>query len=289
MTNPTNSFLFGIASVLAALSIAPDANAAYNTVWIHGRTTSPNTPTGNSYWVANGSSIATGSNIIYANYNGNDHFVASDSNGAVVTVLNQYCTSASTPCVIACHSAGCAQIGLAVNDYYSSSTGKTPWYIYTVVTGGDAEGGSELAGNTAYFFSGENIDQDLAISNMRSSTFYNHDLLGDVVTDYVFDELGGDYASLTTCLFEGGCVGGSGQNDSAVSFQSSGRFRNSGTEGSDSARGQTTSTWWNYSYALTVDTHDTYGHCIVGSYPCEQGKNNGVSSLVASYISSNNL
>jgi hypothetical protein len=263
--------IVGLATVVALSSLAQSAGATtYNTLYIHGRTTSPATPSGSSYWNVNGRSIATGSNIQYVNYNGNQHI--SQSNPSVVSALNTYCTG-STACIIDCHSAGCSQIGYAV----ANKTG-TPWNIYAVVTAGSADGGSELAGNTAYFFTGESMDQDLAISTMRG--MYNHDLLGNDITNYVYDELGGDWATLTTCFFEGGCTGGGGQNDSAVSFQSAGRFRNSGTEGSDGATGTTGGNWWNYSIAWTVDTSDTWGHCIVGSYPCEQGANNGVVSLM---------
>lgn len=278
----TTSKLLGIAAAVAVSSLAASAGATtYNTLYIHGRTTY-GTPSGSQYWNnSSGSSIAAGSNIVYVNYNGTQHI--SQSNPSVVSALNTYCTG-STACVIACHSAGCAQIGYSV----ANKTG-TPYNIYSVVTAGSADGGSELAGNTAYFFSGETIDLDLAIGTMRG--MYNHDLLGNDITNYVYDELGGDWATLTTCLFEGGCAGGGGQNDSAVSFQSAGRFRNSGTEGSDGANGSAGGTWWNYSIAWRVDTSDTFGHCIQGSYPCEQGGQgwapNGVASEMAYDIKGN--
>lgn len=273
----------GIAAVLAVSTLAGSAGATtYNTLYIHGRTTSPATPSGSTYWNnSGGTSIAKGSSIVYVNYNGNQHI--SQSNPTVTSALNTYCTG-TTACVIACHSAGCLQIGYSI----ANKTG-AKYNIYSIVTAGAADGGSELAGNTAYFFTGESIDLDLAISTSRG--MYNHDLAGDNITNYVYNELGGDWATLTTCLFEGGCAGGGGQNDSAVSFQSSGEFRNSGTEGSDGATGTAGGTWWDYRIAWRVDTSDTYGHCIIGSYPCEQGGSswapNGVASEMVYDINGN--
>ena len=98
----------GIAAVLAVSTLAGSAGATtYNTLYIHGRTTSPATPSGSTYWNnSGGTSIAKGSSIVYVNYNGNQHI--SQSNPTVTSALNTYCTG-TTACVIACHSAGCSR------------------------------------------------------------------------------------------------------------------------------------------------------------------------------------
>ena len=277
-----------LAALPATLLVASEASATNYTIWIHGRN-SGGTPSGFSYWARSGYNSnnnvgqAIGVNAVAADYDGTAHIAT--SNPTVVGVLNTYCQGQNS-CYVACHSAGCSQIGYAVDKYYNSGTGKTPWNIIWVMTGGSAAGGSELAGNTAYFFTGLNIDLDLANSTMRG--LYNHDHLGDYIIGYVYNNLGGDWATLTTCLFEGGCAFGGGQNDSAVSFQSSGHFRHDGTEGGDSATGSAGGTWWDYSYAwYYVDTNDTYGHCIVGSYPCEEGATGGIMGAVSPLVGYN--
>lgn len=263
--------LVGIATALAATSLAPTAGATNYSLWIHGRT--GGTPSGWSYWVDGaGANIAqgVGVNATPVNYDGTQHI--SVSNSTVVSALNTYCTG-SNNCYVQCHSAGCAQIG------YAEAYHPNAWHIIFVFTGGSAAGGSELAGNTAYFFTGYNIDQDLAVSTMRG--MYNHDVVGDDIAGYVYNFLGGDWAALTTCIFYGGCAGGGGQNDSAVSFQSSGHFRTAGTYGSDAAAGSTGGTWWDYSWASSVDTSDKYGHCIKAAYPCQEGVSGGIMNVVA--------
>lgn len=277
------SKLAALAAAVVVSSLASTAGATtYNTLYIHGRTSSPATPTGNSYWVASGSSIAAGTNIQYVNWNGNNTIPS--TNSAVVTALNTYCTG-STACVIACHSAGCAQIGYAIA--YKSGT---PYNIYSIVTAGSASAGSEIAGSTSGWLTGEAIDSELGVTTMRA--LYNHDLTGDNITNYVYNELGSDYEYLTTCLFEGGCVGGGGQNDSAVSFQSSGEFRASGTEGSDGANGAKGGNWWDYRIAWRVNTSETWGHCVTSSFAtCESGgpswASHGIASAMAYDISGN--
>jgi hypothetical protein len=264
--------LVGSAAIIATLSLAQTAGATNTSLWIHGRTSG--TPSGWTYWVnGSGANVAqgVGVNATPVNYNGTQHI--SVSNPTVVSSLNTYCKG-SNSCYVQCHSAGCAQIG------YAEAYNPGAWNIIFVFTGGSAAGGSELAGNTAYFFTGYDIDKDLAVSTMRA--MYNHDVLGDDIAGYVYNSLGGDWASVTTCLFAGGCAGGGGQNDSAVSFQSAGHFRNSGTYGSDAAAGSTGGTWWDYSWAWSVDTSDKYGHCVKGAYPCQEGVAGGITSIVAS-------
>jgi hypothetical protein len=262
----------GLAASIAIASLAPTAGATNYSLWIHGRT--GGTPSGFNYWTnGSGRNIAqgVGVNAQPVNYNGTQHI--SQSNPAVVAALNTYCTGGNS-CYIQCHSAGCAQIG------YAEAYNPGKWNIVWVLTGGSAAGGSELAGNTAYFFTGYALDLDLAVGTMRG--MYNHDVVGDDITGYVYNYVGGDYAVLTTCFFPGGCLGGSGGNDSAVAFHSAGHFRNSGTDGSDSSAGSAGGTWWDYSWALWVDSIDgSAGHCISGSYPCQEGSAGGVMGVVS--------
>ncbi|MFI5297346.1 MAG: hypothetical protein ACHREM_04550 [Polyangiales bacterium] len=266
--------LFALAAAVAAFTtvatVAPTAGATNYSLWIHGRT--GGTPTGWSYWKNGGGNyIEAGVNAVAVNYNGSAHISA--SNPTVVAALNTYCKG-NNSCYVQAHSAGAAQIG------YAEALYPRAWNIIWVLTGGSAAGGSELAGNTAYFFTGYAIDLDLPVGTMRS--MYNHDVLGDDITGYVYNYVGGDYSSLTTCLFPGGCLFGSGGNDTAVAFHSAGHYRNSGTYGNDPSTGTAGGNWWDYSYALWVDsTNGTTGHCVAQSYPCYEGTAGGIMGVVA--------
>jgi len=255
----------------------PNAAAASGknySLWIHGRTAG--TPSGFGYWIdGEGNNIAenAGVNPVAVDYDGQAHIA--ESNPTVVGYLDTYCTGQNS-CYINAHSAGGAQIGYA--EYYHPGA----WNIIWVLTGGSAAGGSELAGNTAYFFTGYPMDLDLPVSTMRS--LYNHDYLGDEIAGDVYNFLGGDYATLTTCLFAGGCVGGGGGNDSAVAFHSSGHFRSAGAYATDDSTGGTAAsgTWWDHSHALWVDsTSGVAGHCVAREYPCQEGTAGGIMGIVA--------
>ncbi len=279
----TASKLVALAASLTVAALASTAGATNTTLWVHGRTSgSPAVPVNFGYWMdGEGGNIAqgVGVNATAVNYDGTAHI--STSNPTVVAALNTYCTGANS-CYVAAHSAGAAQIG------YAEALYPGLWNILWVATGGSAAGGSELAGNVAYFFDGENIDLDLAVGTMRG--MYNHDVMGDDIVGDVYNHLGGDYASLTTCLFPGGCAFGDGSNDSAVAFHSSGHYRAVTTTEKDKAAGarSDTGTWWSHSYAQFVDSSDgNYGHCVSGSYPCEEGNAGGIMGKVASFISAN--
>src|SRR5579883_778902 len=104
--------LLSIGVALAALSFAESAHATNYSIWIHGRNTG-GTPSGWSYWSHSGyggQGIATGVNAQPANYDGTQHISVSNPN--VNNVLDTYCKAGSgNSCYVACHSAGCAQIG----------------------------------------------------------------------------------------------------------------------------------------------------------------------------------
>ena len=265
------------AALLATAVFAPSASATTSTLYINGRQSG--TPAGWSYWYDGSAYMQSGVNPIAVNVDGGAHI--SVSNPTVVAALNANCTGGNS-CNVVCHSAGCAQIGYAEALYPGA------WNITQVVTAASAEGGSELAGNVAYFFTGLAIDQDLADGTMRG--LYNHDIVGDDIAGYVYNFLGGDYASLTTCLFPGGCLFGSGANDSAVAMGSSGRNRSSGSTEKGSSSGVEGGNYWDYSIAAWTDSSDgVAGHCIDGSYPCEEGTAGGVVGKATAWVTKNNL
>jgi hypothetical protein len=253
-----------LGALASVLFFAGSARATNYSLYIHGRdTTNGGTPSGWNYWVdyynvqiAQGKGV----NAIPVDYNGEAHI--SVSNPTVVAALNTYCTG-SNACYIQCHSAGCAQIAYA-EAYYPKA-----WNIIWVLAAGSAEGGSEIA-NAGQWLTGYPIDSDLTVSTMRA--MFDHDTLGDSISGRVYTYMGGMYYGATTCLFPGGCTLGTGGNDSAVAFHSSGRYRSSGTYGTASATGTAGGTYWDYTDTLFVDSiHGSYGHCVAWSTGCEEG------------------
>src|SRR5260221_13545707 len=103
--------LFSLVVTACALLIALPAYATNYTLWIHGR--HGGTPSGDSYWAnGSGADVKSGVNSIAVNYDGTQHI--STTNPTIVWYLDTYCTG-SNACYIACHSAGCAQIGYAID------------------------------------------------------------------------------------------------------------------------------------------------------------------------------
>jgi hypothetical protein len=269
-------------AALVTTAAAGDAGATNFTLWIHGRT--GGTPNGWSYWVnGGGHQIQSGVNAVPVNYDGTAHI--HDSNPTVVGYLNAYCTGQNA-CYIVCHSAGCAQIG------YATATYGHAWNIIWTATGGSAAGGSELAGSVAYFFTGYNLDLDLPIGTMRG--LYNHDALGDYTAGRVYNAAGSDWATLTTFLFNG-------NDDSAVDFASAGHYRSAASLSNFFAGGQAGGSYWDYSqtsYAEPESHCTTFkiwgtcmgpstgvlGHCIAGSYPCQEGNAGGIMGWVSGWV-----
>ena len=263
--------LVSLIAAAVALLVAMPAYATNYTLWIHGRHSG--TPSGWSYWQSDNSSyVISGTNVVAVNYDGYQHIAT--TNPIIVSALDTYCTG-SNACYVACHSAGCAQIGYAI-DWHQPMR----WNIMWVATGGSAAGGSELA-NAGSWMTGNPIDSDLQVGTMRG--MYNHDTIGNLIWGYVYTYVGGDYAVLTNCFFPGSgwaCFkSGGGGNDSVVAFHSSGHFRNSGNYGSGSFGG---GSFWNYTISNMVDsTNGNYGHCVSGSYPCQEGNWGGIMGAVS--------
>jgi hypothetical protein len=260
------SKLLVAAASIATVCIASNASAN-NTVWIHGRNTS-GTPSGFSYWSHSSygaQGITTGVNATAANYDGTAHITVSGP-GQLWSQLDAAC-GAGKNCYIACHSAGCSQIGYAVA--YNPSR----WNIIYVETGGAASGGSELA-SAGSWMTGYDIDSDLHVGTMRG--LYDHDALGNDIQGYVYNFLGHDWATPTTGFFPGA-------DDSAVAYHSSGFFRTSGSyhDGDATASGATGGSFWNYTKTWYLDSGGSKGHCIVGNYPCQEGDTAGIMGVVA--------
>ena len=268
--------LLAAATVVAStLCFAQTASATTYSLWIHGRSS---TPSAWSYWShsgwANNSVGDVGVNPIAVNYDGTAHI--SSTNPGVVAALDTYCKGGNS-CYVACHSAGCAQIGYAV-----AYNQPMRWNIIWVLTAGSAEGGSELA-NAGSWLTGWDIDSDLHVSTMRG--MYNHDLVGDQIEGYMYNYLGGDWSSLTNVFFPcnssflGVCYSWAA-NDSVVAFHSSGRFRSSGGYQSDSNTTETTGgSYWDWSRVLFADANNgSYGHCINGGFlgSCQEGGSGGI-------------
>ncbi len=291
---------------LAALTLSTEASATNYTLWIHGRN-SGGTPSGVSYWShagwaanpawactcadqaggnqcgcaqATASGLVAGVNAVAVDYDGSAHISA--TNGVIVTALNAFCTGGNS-CYVTCHSAGCAQLGYAFAYSFNPSN---PWNVIWVVTGGSAAGGSELA-NAGSWLTGYDIDSDLHTGTVRA--MYNHDLLGDHTMGWVYTVLGGDWSSATNTIFPchsstwGVCYSWAA-NDSVEAFHSTGHFRQvSGTQSDTNTGGSISGgSWWDHTLALFVDGNNgSYGHCIVGSYPCQEGGSGGIMGVVS--------
>ena len=273
--------LAAVAAIAITTAFAPEAGATNYTLYIHGRT--GGTPSGWDYW-AHGTG-AVGVNAVPVNYDGTAHVW--DSNPTVVAYLDAYCTQGNA-CYVVCHSAGCAQIGYAYAKYGSSHGWSVPW----VEAGGSAAGGSELAGNVSAFFTGYNLDNDLAIGTMRG--LYNHDTVGDLIWSSVYTYSGNDWASATSWLFNGG-------NDTAVAVHSSAHYR--GVTSTTGAAAPSGATYWDWTKTAWVDPNNvcvgdifgwcsgghsgSTGHCTAGSGLCYEGTYGGVMGQAKSFASQN--
>ena len=159
--------------VVAALLLgwtAPALAATYS-LYVHGRTggvtgcnVSQPTPSGWSYW--NGK-IQPGVNPVPVNYDGTAHI--SVANPTVRAALDRYCTGGNS-CYVACHSAGCAHVGYAL-DLFGGR-----WNILWIDAAGSAEGGTELSDYLGWATC-DALGGDLRTGTVRS--LYNHnDLRG---------------------------------------------------------------------------------------------------------------
>lgn len=158
------------------------------------------------YWANTGGT--SGPNPFAVNYHARAYL--SVSNVVLEYAMDRFCV-APEACVLACHSAGCAQSGFALAA--RGSFGER-WNVLGVVGGGAASGGSEAADTFAATGLGGFLSIDLEVARMRA--LYDHDALGAPV-DYC---AGADGFSLTSAALLL-----PGQDDGAVAYHSSGGTR----------------------------------------------------------------
>ena len=141
------------------------------TLYIHGRNTD-GLPVGWSYWLTQ----RPGINAVPVNWLGTEPI--GQTNATIRSALDTYCTG-NNWCYVACHSAGCAQIGYALA-LYGTTGDVDSWNIYWIAAAGSAEGGSELA-NLGKLIGGTiPLDADLDTAAMRLQ-LYDHDSTNGVV------------------------------------------------------------------------------------------------------------
>lgn len=198
-----------LAAAALLLALASPARATNYSLYVHGRTggvtgcgVSQPTPTGWSYW---GGQVQPGVNPIPVNYDGTAHI--SVANPTVRGYLDRYCTGTNS-CYVACHSAGCAHVGYAL-DLYGGN-----WNIHWIDAGGSAEGGTELSD----YFGWATCDAlggDLRTGTVRA--LYNHnDLKG--AWSYMF-------AGAKGAVYSGVLPG---DDDAVVPFHSAGGMSSTG-------------------------------------------------------------
>jgi hypothetical protein len=144
------------------------------TLYIHGRNTD-GLPVGWSYWLTQ----RPGINAVPVNWVGSDPIA--QTNATIRNALDTYCTG-NNWCYVACHSAGCAQIGYALA-LYGTTGGVDSWNIYWIAAAGSAEGGSELAALSDLIGGVVPLDEDLDPSVIRQ--MYDHDATNGV-SHYMF-------------------------------------------------------------------------------------------------------
>lgn len=155
------------------------------------------------YWGA----PLTGPNPIPVNYHARAYLGV--SNVVLEYVMDRECVAPAS-CVLACHSAGCAQSEFAL---VAKGREGTRWNVLDILGGGAAVGGSELADDGSWTGIGGFLSRDLKTTTIRA--LYDHDAVG-VRVGYG----AGAHASST-----GGSLILLGQDDGAVGYHSSGAAR----------------------------------------------------------------
>ncbi len=182
------------------------------TLWIHGLDFDGGgdvvLPWGDPYYWTKDDVVPTGPSPKVVNYHARAYLNV--SNVVLEYALDRHCTTEQA-CILACHSAGCAQVGYALAEWNPDGT---RWNVRRVVGGGSAAGGSELA-SIAGFFGVDGIagflGYDLAVGRMRE--LYEHDDLG-VPVDLTVGAAGGLKAATLP-----------GEDDGSVAYHSAGGAR----------------------------------------------------------------
>jgi hypothetical protein len=208
------------------------------TLYIHGRNPD-GLPVGWSYWITQ----RPGVNAVPVNWVGSA--TIAQTNATIRNALDTYCTG-NNWCYVACHSAGCAQIGYAIA-LYGTTGGVDSWNIYWIAAAGSAEGGSELATLGELIGGTVPLDADLEPSVMRQ--LYNHDSTNGV-THWMF--AGSGYSDAYPQYDANGTIL-PGDDDLAVAYHSSCGVNNTAFTG--------TSTWCN-----STDLFCTGNSLVLGSH-----------------------
>lgn len=184
-------------------------NVKRSTIYVHGRTSG--TPEGWKYWASEGP--RPGVNAVAVAYDGHD--CIANTNPKIVQAFDENCSGDDKWCYVVCHSAGCAQVGYAMDKFGKTESGGNRWNIYWTLAAGSAEGGSELA-DLGHWTGSECMTKDLRTSKMRAS--YNHD-----------NTLGTWRYMYAGARSHSGAAVISGQDDGAVGYHSSGGVSKTGS------------------------------------------------------------
>jgi hypothetical protein len=176
-----------------------------STLYVHGRD-GDGTPTEWDYW----REVPPGPNAVHVNWDGAARIA--DTNEIVRTALDTYCTGDDW-CYVACHSAGCAQVGYAL-DLYGGIGGNAPWNIFWIAAAGSAAGGSEIA-DLKLWSASVTLDEDLKTAAMR--VLYNHN---NTAGNSIFLFAGAGYTD-SQIQYNGNGSVLPGDDDLAVAYHSS--------------------------------------------------------------------
>ena len=250
------------------------------TLYIHGRNPG-GLPVGWSYWLKQ----RPGINAVPVNWSGTDPIA--QTNATIRHALDTYCTG-NNWCYVACHSAGCAQIGYAMAQY-GTTGGVDSWNIYWIAAAGSAEGGSELADLGKFFGGPLPLDADLQTTVMRQ--MYNHDSTNGVI-HWMF--AGSGYSDADPELNADGALL-PGDDDLAVAYHSSCGVNNTAWSGTSFWCNSTDlfcsgdrldlgmhSYLWQDHVIQYLDTGGLYSHFIADS-------NEGICSRMFAYVAQNAL
>lgn len=198
----------------------PDAGAILGTtttLYIHGRNTDgpDGEPSGWTYW----GHQRPGVNARPVNWKGKKPIGI--TNPTIQDALDTYCTGDDW-CYVACHSAGCAQLGYAL-DLFGDVGSDPRWNILWVMAAGSAEGGSEIADQKLFSVTVP-LDEDLRVVTMRN--MFNH----NNTRGPTFNMLAGNGWTESAIPGKAALAAATlpGADDGAVAFHSSGGISNAG-------------------------------------------------------------
>jgi hypothetical protein len=109
-----HGYLFIATTIAALATLSGAAEASKHSIYVHGRTSG--VPSAWTYWTT----ARPGVDAKPANWSGYDYI--STTNASLRTVLNANCcgndsSGVAQQCYLSCHSAGCGQVGYALDQY----------------------------------------------------------------------------------------------------------------------------------------------------------------------------